>query len=472
MGEEHKPKQISGELHLLMFPFFAFGHISPFVQLSNKLSSHGVKISFFSAAGNVSRIKSMLGSTSAVQVIPLTLPPVEGLPPGLESTADLSPAQSELLKVALDRMQPQIKTALSQLNPHFVVFDFAQEWLPQMAAELGIKTAFYSVFVALSTAYATSPARVPATGKYPTLDELRKPPPGFPKTSITWVKTFEAKDFLYLFKSFHGGATVYDRVVAGLTDCDVILAKTCTQMEGPYVEFVKQQFKKPVLLVGPGVPEPQPEPLDQKWAEFLDRFEPGSAIYCSFGSETFLTDSQIEELLLGLELTGLPFFVVLNFPKNVDVSKELQRVLPAGFLERVKNKAVVHTGWVQQQQILAHRGVGCYVFHAGFSSAIEAIVTDCQLVMLPIRGDQLLNAKLVSRDLKTGVEVDRRDEDGYFSRGDIKKAVETVMADVEEEPAVSIQRNQKKWKEFLQDDGVQKKFIEDLVKELRDLVDL
>ncbi|KAG9157737.1 hypothetical protein Leryth_017832 [Lithospermum erythrorhizon] len=105
-----------------MFPFFAFGHISPFVQLSKKLSSNGVKISFFSAQGNVDRIKTM--------------------------------------------------TLLSELKPHFVIFDFAQDWLPRLASELGIKTLFYSVFIALSTAFATVPSRInPETKSPPTLEE-------------------------------------------------------------------------------------------------------------------------------------------------------------------------------------------------------------------------------------------------------------------------------------------------------------
>lgn len=464
-------------LHVVMFPFFAFGHISPFVQLSKKLSLHGVKISFFSALGNVNRIKSMLHSDSApttTQVIPLTLPPVEGLPPGLESTADLSPAQSELLKLALDLMHPQISSLLSQLKPHFVLFDFAQEWLPPLASQLGIKTVFYSVFVALSTSYLTVPARLPEAEptRSPAIEDLRKPPPGFPDTSIKSVKTFEARDFEYVFKSFHGGVRVFDRVLRGLQGCDVILAKTCREMEGPYVDYVNQQFKKPVLLVGPVVPDPRSEPLEGKWASWLGQFEPKSVIYCSFGSETFLSDSQVKELLLGLDLTGLPFFVVLNFPANVDISAELKRALPEGFLEKVKHKAVIHSGWVQQQQILAHQSVGCFVFHAGFSSVVEAIVNDCQLVMLPIRGDQLLNAKLVSGDLKAGVEVNRRDEDGYFGKDDIKDAVERVMVDIDKEPAKSIRGNHKKWKEFLQNSEIQTKFVSDLVREMEAMAGL
>ncbi|PIN14013.1 UDP-glucuronosyl and UDP-glucosyl transferase [Handroanthus impetiginosus] len=464
---EIKKENSRTNLHLVMFPFFAFGHISPFVQLSNKLSSHGVKISFFSAQANINRIQTILNPNPTTQVVPLTIPHVEGLPQGFESTNELNPTQSELLKVALDLMQPQIKNLLLELKPHFVIFDFAQEWLPKMAYDLGIKTAFYSVFVALSTAFLTVPSRLHSEKSYPNVEQLKYPPSGFPKTSVTCMKTFEARDFLYMFKSFHNKPCVYDRVISGLQGCSIILAKTCNEMEGPYVEYVKSQFKKPVLLVGSVVPEVEPtDELEGKWGNWLDQFEAKSVIFCSFGSETFLNDDQIKELALGLELTNLPFFLVLNFPKDKDASTELKRALPEGFLERVKGKGVISSGWVQQQQILAHKSVGCYLCHGGFSSVIEGLVNDCQLVMLPLKGDQFLNCKLVSGDLRAGVEVNRRDEDGHFGKWDIKSAIKSVMVEVDEGIGKSIRVNHKKWRDFLLDKSVQDKLILDLVKEM------
>nr|WBK62799.1 uridine 5'-diphospho-glycosyltransferase 3 [Ligustrum robustum] len=462
MGSEKR----SDHLHVVMFPFLAFGHISPFAQLSNKLSSHGIKVSFFSAPANVNRTRSILNDASTTQIIPFTIPHVEGLPPGTESTAELSPTQIDLLFVALDLMQPQIKTVLSQLKPDFVLFDFAQEWLPKLANELGIQTVVYSVLSAISTAFVGVPARVPEPGSSPTVEEIKETPPGFPQTSVNSLRTFEARDFLYIYKRFNGKPCLYERVLWGLQGCSVIILKTCNEMEAPYINYIESQFKKPVFLVGPVAPEQPQDQLEEKWAEWLDKFEADSVIYCSFGSEGFLTDDQIKELALGLELTGLPFFLVLNFPRSVDASTELKRALPPGFLERVEGKGIIHTGWVQQRQILAHKSVGCYIYHVGFSSVMEGIVNDCQLVLLPLKGDQFLNSKLVHGDLKAGVEVNRRDEDGFFGKEDIKNAVETVMVNVNKEPGKSIRANQKKWKEFLLDKDIQNNFIKNLVKEL------
>ncbi|GJW38624.1 UDP-glycosyltransferase 79A2 [Tanacetum coccineum] len=286
---------------------------------------------------------------------------------------------------------------------------------------------------------------------------------------IITLKTFEAQDFMYIFKSFHGTPSVFDRLMKCYNGCNAILIKSCKEMEGTYIDYVSNQLKRPVLLIGPVVPEPHTGELDKKWANWLSQFGSKSVIYCSFGSETFLTDDQIKELALGLELTGLPFFLVLNFPANVDSSTELDRTLPHGFLERVKDIGVVHSGWVQQRHILAHENVGCYVGHAGFSSVIEGLVNDCQLVMLPLKGDQLLNSKLMAMEWKVGVEVNRRDEDGHFGKEDVFEAVKSVMYEVDKEPAKSVRENHKKWKEFMQNNEMQSKYITDLIEKLQSL---
>ncbi|XP_022769911.1 anthocyanidin 3-O-glucosyltransferase-like [Durio zibethinus] len=456
------------ELHTVMFPYFAFGHIGPFIQLSNKLSLHGVRISFLTAPGNVSRIKSSFLLSPKIQIIPLQIPPIQGLPPDFHNTSEMTPAMHELLKQALDLMQPQVKIVLSGLKPQFVFFDFFQHWLPELCSQLGIKTLCFSVFSAISGAYLTVPARlIGVEGEKPTVDDLKKPPHGFPETSVTSLKAFQAEDVSYIFKSFDGGPTVYSRVIDCLNSCSAIVIKTCNEMEAPYVDFMKTQFQKQVLLSGPLTPDPPSGVLEEKWADWLGEHPAKSVIFASFGSETFLKDDQINELAIGLELTGLPFFLVLNFPAGVHGQAELERLLPKGFTEAIKGRGVVHTGWVQQQLILAHDSVGCYVCHSGFSSVIEALMNDCQLVLLPFKGDQFLNSKLIAEDMKAAVEVSRREEDGYFSRENIRDPVQTVMVEVDKKPGMSIRENHKKWKDFLLNAEIQGRLFSDLVQEMK-----
>ncbi|XP_058093380.1 anthocyanidin-3-O-glucoside rhamnosyltransferase-like [Magnolia sinica] len=454
-------------LHIAMFPWFAFGHISPFIQLSNKLSvDPTIKISFLSAPGNIPRISSSLSST--VQIIPLEIPPVDGLPAGLESTAEMTPLQTELLKKAVDNMKPQIVTLLAHLRPHIIFHDFTHQWLPSISTPLNIKTFIFSVFSAISGAYVMVPARLPSS-QIPTVDDLKKPPLGFPSTSVTMLKTYEASDMLYVFKNF-GGPSVYDRDVGSKKNCSAIVIKTCLEMEAPYVKFIESQYGKPVLLAGPVVPQPPTGALDHGWADWLGQFPEKSVVFCSFGSETFLKDDQIRELVLGLEMAGPPFLVVLNFPDEEDTVARLNAALPEGFKERVKDKGVVYTGWVQQQHILAHDSVGCFVCHGGLSSITEALISDCQLVLLPQKGDQFLNTRLVSGDLKAGIEVKREDENGYFGKEDLCEAVKAIMEKVDEEPGKTVRENHRKWRDFMRDAAVHEKFLKDFVKEMKRMV--
>ncbi|CAJ1976587.1 unnamed protein product [Sphenostylis stenocarpa] len=452
------------KLHVVMFPFLAFGHISPFVQLSNKLFSHGVRITFLSAESNVSRIRSTLNLNPAINVIPLHFAN------GISSTADLPPHLAGNLIHVLDLTQPQIKSLLLELKPHYVFFDFAQHWLPKVASEIGVKSVHFSVYSAISDSYITVPSRfADVEGRNITFEDLKNPPPGYPQNSDVSLKAFEATDFMFLFTRFGENLTGYERVLQSLGECSFLVFKTCKEIEGPYLEYIEKQFGKPVLLSGPLVPEPSTDVLEERWSNWLDTFPAKSVILCSFGSETFLNDDQIKELASGLELTGLPFILVLNFPSNLSVQAELKRTLPKGFLERVKDRGMVHAGWFQQQLVLKHSSVGCYVCHAGFSSVIEAMVNDCQLVLLPFKGDQFFNSKLIAKDLEAGVEVNRREEDGYFHKEDVLKALKTLMVEDDKEPGKRIRENHMKWGKFLSDKEIQNKFITDLVAQLKSM---
>ncbi|KAF5746313.1 hypothetical protein HS088_TW06G00484 [Tripterygium wilfordii] len=455
------------DLHAVMVSHSAFGHISPFVQLSNKLSLHRVRISFLTVAGNVSRVKSLLTSSPNIEVIPLTLPPIEGLSADLQNTADIKPSDHGLLSNAIDLMEPQVQNILSHLKPHFIFYDMCLSWVPKIASELGIQPLCFSVFSAVAAAYWTYPARP----KNPSLEDLKKLPNGFPSTSITSIPTFQARDLMYVFTSFNGRPSVFDRFVDSINSSTAFFIKSCYEMEWPYLDFTAAQFRKPVFCAGPLVPDPPSGILEEKWDTWLSQFPSKSVIFCNFGSETFLSEDQIRELVLALDLTGLPFFLVLKFPAEVNGEAHVKQAIPNGLLERVKGKGVVHIkGWIQQQLILGHDSVGCYVNHSGYSSVIEGIVSECQLVFLPFKGDQFLNAKLMAGDMKAGVEVNRGDEDGYFGKEDIVEAIKTVMIDVDKEPGASIRTNNKKWREFLLNKEIQDKFITDMVEQMKAMV--
>ncbi|GFY98202.1 UDP-Glycosyltransferase superfamily protein [Actinidia rufa] len=90
--------------------------------------------------------------------------------------------------------------------------------------------------------------------------------------------------------------------------------------------------------------------------EWLDKQEPNSVIYVSFGTTTCLSDEQIKELAVGLEQSGHKFvWVVRDADKgDVFVGGERRAELPKGFEERVEGRGMLVRDWAPQLQILEH----------------------------------------------------------------------------------------------------------------------
>ncbi|KAK5826961.1 hypothetical protein PVK06_021894 [Gossypium arboreum] len=206
--------------------------------------------------------------------------------------------------------------------------------------------------------------------------------------------------------------------------------------------------------------------LEERWEKLLSNFDAKTLIFCAFGSECVLKKDQFQELVLGLELTGLPFLVALKPPMG---AQTIESALPEGFQERVNGIGFVYGGWIPQQLILRHISVGCFVTHCGSGSLAEAMVNDCQLVLVPHVGDQIINARLIAGDLRIGVEVEKGEEDGLFTKDDVNKAVKALMDD-DSELGKEIRAHHAKWKEFLLAPGLENSYMNDFVIKLNTLV--
>lgn len=360
----------------------------------------------------------------------------------------------------MDLTEPAIENLLQELKPHFVFFDFTH-WLPALARRLGIKSVLYCIISPASVGYLFRDESA--------ADAFLAPPPGFPPSAIKLYK-HEARgvDSINNGKEFGSGMKFVQRMLMAADECDVMGFKACREMEGPYCEFLEKKLKKkPIILAGPVLPEPPTSGLDEKWAKWLDQFKPKSVIFCTFGSEARLKRDQLQELVLGFELTGFPFFAALKPPMGAETVEE---ALPEGFTERTGERGVVDGGWVQQQLILSHPSVGCFVTHCGWGSLSEAMVNDCRLVLMPHVGDQLINARLMGGDLRVGVEVEKGDEDGLFTREGVMKAIRLVM-DGDSEIGKEIRANHAKWRGFMLRQGLENSYIDDFVHKLQCLLE-
>ena len=82
--------------------------------------------------------------------------------------------------------------------------------------------------------------------------------------------------------------------------------------------------------------------------------------------------------------------------------------------------------WCDQQRVLAHPSVGCFVTHCGWNSTLEAVVCGVPMVAVPSWSDQPVNAWLVEEDWGVGVRAER-DGEGVLTRGELARCVELLM---------------------------------------------
>ncbi|CAI9087357.1 OLC1v1021412C1 [Oldenlandia corymbosa var. corymbosa] len=447
-------------LSIAMYPWFAMGHLTAFLHMANKLAERGHRISFFHPKNTISKLQNFNLYPDLLNFIPLDVPQVEGLPPGSETTADIPFPLQPFLRLAMDKTQPQVESLLKDIKPDFVFFDFTH-WLPSLARGLGIKSVFFITMSPATMAYTFR--------REPTTDaDLMKPPEGFPSSSSVKLLTHEARglNFFGQVKEIGIRMTFLERLLVGTEECDAISFKTCREMEGPYCGYLEKKFQKPVILAGPVVPVQPASALEENWAEWLSNFKDKSIIYCAFGSEFRLQKDQFQELILGLEKTGLPFLAALKPPFG---SETIEMALPNCFEVRNQGKGIVYDGWVQQQLILAHPAIGCFVTHCGSGSLSEALVSDCQIVLLPQCGDQFINARVMGGDLKAGVEVKKGDEDGLFTSDAVCEAIQLVM-DENSEVGMEVRANHVKWKDFLLRDGLESSYTDEFIHRLRGLL--
>ncbi|XP_073292646.1 cyanidin 3-O-galactoside 2''-O-xylosyltransferase FGGT1-like [Primulina huaijiensis] len=446
------------KLKIVMYPWLAIGHHTTFLHLSNKLAERGHTIFFLLPTKTQSKLNQFNLHPDLISFIPITIPHVEGLPQGAETTADIYFQMGPLLRHAMDLTQPLVDSLLKEIKPHLVFFDFTH-WLPALARRLGIKSVFYNIVSPASLGYLLH--------HMPDADALSKPPTDFPPSAVKlYPHEFRLGRQLTTLKEYGSDMTFLQRFALSVDECDALGFKSCREMEGKYCEFLEKKHKKPVILAGPVLPDPPTVSLDETWANWLDQFEVKSVIFCAFGSEAILKLDQFQELVLGLEITGLPFLAALKPPEGCNTVEE---ALPEGFKNRTEKRGVIHGGWVQQQLILSHPSIGCFVTHCGSGSLSEGMVSECQLVLIPHMGDQFINARLMGEELRVGLELKKGEEDGLFTKEAVTETIKLVMEE-ESEIGKEIRANHGKWRDFLLTIQLEDSYMVEFVQKLTSLV--
>ncbi|CAN1258464.1 UDP-glucosyltransferase 29 [Linum perenne] len=391
-----------------MFPWLAHGHISPFIELANKLISRRPNFHVYLCSSPI--ILSSINETkiikhpSRIQLIELHLPSSPDLPPQSHTTKGLPMHLIPTLIDALDMASSDFSRILTELSPDLLISDFFQYWAPKLAFDLKIPSVCFLTAAAVSAAVLLTSAS--DSGEFEGVFPLRS------------NYMFDYAESNYMFDYEQPPPTIIHRYCQCVErSSPVLLIKSFREIEAEYLDSLSKSIGRPIIPLAPLIHDEDDQESDNEIIDWLNKKPPSSVVYISFGSECYLSRSEIHELAHALLITVVQKACPISF-----VGEEVgtTEALPEGFAAAVGEKVHVAEDWAPQRRILRHESVGGFVSHCGWNSVMEAMNYGVPIVGVPLRIDQPMNARLVE-EAGVGLKVEK------IERGEMAKVIEEVV---------------------------------------------
>nr|AYR16629.1 UDP-glucosyltransferase UGT90A13 [Polygala tenuifolia] len=424
--------------HVVLFPFMSKGHTIPILHLARLLIARDLAVTVFTTSANRPFISHFLTGTT-VSIIDLPFPhDVEGtgIPQGIEST-DKLPSISMIFEFALatERMKDDFERVLETL-PRPIIFMVCDDflWWTQDSADKFdiIRLSFMGM-----SAYATAVCRDAAYSgvfddqKHHSDDELiaLSRLPWISITKNDFSPEFFNRDTQSLSSQFHA------KVFATIARRYGQILNSFYELEPVFVDYLKNEVAIKAWCIGPlcltqppfrststtsaGMEEDDSKPT---WVRWLDqKLEKGSSVlYVAFGSQAEVSPEQLREIAMGLEESYVNFLWVIR--KN-------ESELPDNFGERVGERGIVVSDWVDQMEILKHESVKGFLSHCGWNSVLESVCVGVPILAWPFMAEQHLNARMVHEEIKIGLRVETINGSvrGFVSGEELRKKVKELM---------------------------------------------
>ncbi|KAK9068451.1 hypothetical protein SSX86_012565 [Deinandra increscens subsp. villosa] len=438
-------------LHFVLFPLMAQGHMIPMFDMARILAQRGCIVTIITSPVNANRFRSVIDraieAKLKIQILELKLQLAEaGLPEGCENFDLLpSPALAGNMVLAMNMLEEPAENMLRGLcpPPSCIISDGGFPWTTDVAKRLKIpRVIFYGpgcfAFLCVHVVTTTNILdEIDSDSEYfvmpglPDRIEVTKP------QASTWGRG-DTKESTALFEGMQEAEK----------DAIGIVVNSFEELEPEYVEGLAKAKDKKVWCVGPvslcnksfqdRAERGNKTVIDgHDCLKWLDSRESGSVVYVCLGSLTYASTEQSIELGLGLESSNIPFIWFIR-----QTSEDFEAWLSKeGYEERIKGKGLMVRGWAPQILILSHQAIGGFVTHCGWNSSLEGISAGIPMVTWPQFGEQFLNERFITNVLKIGVKIGMElpvlfpklnEPKEILKRDVIKEAVEGLMRNDEE----------------------------------------
>ncbi|KAL6335760.1 hypothetical protein AAG906_039523 [Vitis piasezkii] len=400
-------------LHVVVIPYLAQGHTVPLIDLSKLLARRGIKVTIITTPANSQNILSRVSRTPEISLSIIPFPRVEGLPEGVENTADIPSVDLFLpFIVATKKLKEPFENILRDMfkagcPPICIISDFFLSWTIDTCRSFNIpRVVSHGMGVLPQVISKAAFSHAPQI-----LASLPSDVIQFPELTIPFQ--LHRADF-FDFHRYTNPNDPLSKVVmeAGKADMEswgVVVnsfeeleSEDIAALESFYGNDAKAWCVGPLLLCDQieddeGANEPKKEnQTSYPYIEWLDKQDgPDTVLYVSFGTQARLSNMQMDEIALGLEMAMHPFIWVV---------KSQTWLAPEGWEERVKRRGLIVRTWVEQRRILAHPKVGGFLSHCGWNSVLESLSMGVPMLAWPMGAEQPFNAKVAER-LGAGMRI-------------------------------------------------------------------
>ncbi|XP_019165282.1 PREDICTED: scopoletin glucosyltransferase-like [Ipomoea nil] len=472
-----------GDLHVFFFPMMAHGHMIPTLDMAKLFASRGVKATIITTPANQPVFSkavdkyTQLGFQMEIRL--LEFPGVEvGLPESCQRL-DQTPDDDGLPRFfkACAMLQPPLEDLLQELRPDCLVADMFFPWATNAAAKFDIPRLIFHGTSHLALC-AMHSLRVYKPFNDVSSDSELFTIPNLPhelKITKLQVSPFERSEVENTMSEFMRSVRGSEEKSYG------VIFNSFYELEPDYAEHYKNVLGRRAWSVGPlslynrdvedKAERGKKSAIDEhECLKWLDSKNPHSVVYICFGSVANFAPSQLHEMAMGIEDSGMDFVWVIRNKREEDNGSE--KWMPEGFEERTKGKGLIIRGWAPQVVILDHPAVGAFVTHCGWNSTLEGVCGGVPMVTWPVFAEQFINEKLMTDILRTGTGVGskewkRLDSDGV-KREAIAEAIKKVMIGEESEEMRSRAKVMKdKAKKAIEEGGSSYLGLSSLLDELR-----
>ncbi|GLJ55905.1 hypothetical protein SUGI_1200220 [Cryptomeria japonica] len=423
------------EIHVVMVPLLAQSHMNQFLHFSTAIAGRGLSVSFVATYTHIQQVRHRFQGCDLqkfnIHFEELPMPELPDGEPNAEST-HMFPSHLTSLYNCGDLLRPQMDSFLSKIcssntKKVVMVYDTQMGWVQPLADKYEIP-AYKFVAVGIYSALWFTHKLTGTEFAGLRFSSLKVP--------VLRTMTEQHLRFVASMESFLGPAK------------GTILS-TFREIEAPFIDLAQERKAfgdKPVWTVGPLLPHQllSEEPAatlrtDCECMRWLDSHSPASVLYVSFGSACSLPAAQIREIALGLERSGQHFLWALRASDTSRFSSEADsngicEFLPEGYESRIRGRGFIVTKWAPQLEIVFHKSTGGFLTHCGWGSTVESICAGVPIVAWPLHSDNFTNAKLLTCELKTGVEVkewSNTEEYEMVSAEEVQVAVKRLMVSEE-----------------------------------------